>query len=83
MSDFYKIRPIQTRSQKCEIGGGANDESGGAVGRAPKARESRRHRHRGSRHRRRRGGGVWGGGVPSGIVDVSAEGAIPFPQNFF
>ena len=52
----------QARIQKCEIGGGANDESGGAAGRAPKARDENR---RGSRRRRRQGGWVWGGGVPS------------------
>ena len=49
----------QDCSQKCEIGGWANDKSGGAAGRAPKARESR-----GAEDRGAEGGWVWRGGVP-------------------
>ena len=43
---FVHLKQTQARSQKCEIGGGANDESGGAAGRA---RESRGRRRRGSK----------------------------------
>ena len=37
----YTTTASQARSQTCEIGGGANNESGGEAGRAPKARGSR------------------------------------------
>ena len=62
---------------------GANNESGGAAGRAPKARESRRHGRLGSRCRRRQEGEVWGGGVPLPMGKGLGRGLYPLPRNFF
>jgi len=67
LNNTVTLQSWQARSQKCEMGGGANGESGGAAGRAPKARESRRFGEKVS---------------PSSMGKGSGNGACPLPRIF-